>query len=160
MDKTVTLEVYIINDINLEDNINATALQNTLEQNLEDKFGDNIVVVEITEITDNEDKSTDIDYSEFAEQQELFQQLTIMILTGFLLILATSLIDAKYIRKNDYYQIVPLFGALFHILDTWTDVFFALQCYIHPLSIFGSFNSSIFINYILCQRNIGQKMMI
>ena len=72
-----------------------------------------------------------------------------IIFIAFLFIICTSWIDAKYIGKNDFYQIGPIFSALFHMLDAWTDAFFAIQCTLHPLFVFGSFESSIFIIFIL-----------
>ena len=87
--------------------------------------------------------------TQFDDQQTVFQQLTIIIAAGFLFIILISWIDAKYIRRNDFYQIGPLFSALFHILDAWTDIFFALQCVYHPDFIFGSFASPMFIIFAL-----------
>ena len=144
--RSIILDVYIINDVNGGNDINGAVLQNTLEQNIANKFRDDVLIAGIVV---NNKESSDSDDSEFEDQQRVFQELCIIISIGFLFIIATSWIDAKFIRKNDFYQIGPLFGALFHVLDTYTDIFFALQCVAHPYFELGSFKSSLFIILLL-----------
>ena len=145
-ERVMTLDIYIMSDVDKKE-IDEDSLQTSIQQNLQNPFGNKVQVEDV--IVNYEEPTTTDNLSEFAEQQTLFQQLSMLIAGVALLLIGISWIDAKFIRQNDFYQIGPLFSALFHILDTWTDVFFALQCISHPDFVLGSFSSTLFIIFLL-----------
>ena len=101
-------------DINDED------LQNKIQKDLSNEFGSDIVYVVV------KSNYNEILPSFEQKKKTFFQEIIIIIGICLLFIILISLIDAWYIRPNDFYNIGVLLSAAFHILDTFSDVFFAL----------------------------------
>ena len=137
--RIAVFDVYILDTDNINEEINSQILQNEIEKDLETSFGEDATDVTVAVNTK--------DFTELYEQQTLFQKITLILGAGLLLIITVSYIDSKAIRKNDFHKIGSLFSASFHILDTWSDIFFAIQCTYHP--DFGGPSSTLFVIFIL-----------
>ena len=82
------------------------------------------------------------------EQQTLFQQITFIVAAVLLLIVAASFIDSKKLRKNDFHKVGSLVSASLGILNTCSDILFAVQCVYHPYFEF-TFSSALFVIFAL-----------
>ena len=138
--RIVVFDVYVLDTDDIGDQINGDELQDKIQKDLTDNYGDDTVIVVVI--------VHEKDFSKLNEQQTLFQQITMLIAVGLILMICASFADAKWIRKNDFHKVGSLFSASFHILDTWSDVFFAIQCTFHP-DFELSFSSPLFIIFLL-----------
>ena len=139
--RIVVFDVYVLDSDNIGDEIDGDELQEIIQKDLTDNYGDDIVSVIVI--------VNEKDFTKLNEQQTFFQQVTMLIAAGLLFIIFASFIDAKYIRRNDFHRLGSLFRTAFHILDTWSDVFFAIQCTYHPDFELLSLSSPLFIIFVL-----------
>eukprot|EP01084_Bolivina_argentea_P148085 258980_1 len=99
--------------------INPDELEISIQQDMDDEYGDNKVIVYVVIKNTNDSK--------LIHKQSFFHEITIIIAAVFVIIIIISYIYSTYIHHNDFYNIGSLFSAATHILDTFSDLFFALQ---------------------------------
>ena len=122
--KIIVFDLQVLETENIESiNINDEVLQTEIERELKDEFPNEKISVVVT---------TEISLETYEDQKTFFQQLT-FIIGGFLLfVIIISYIDARFVRKNDFYNIGVLMSAAFHILDTISDTMFVLLITYYP----------------------------
>eukprot|EP01084_Bolivina_argentea_P089697 161793_1 len=79
-----------------------------------------------------------------------FHIVLVIIGCTFILVITASFIDAKFIRRNDFYKIGALILASIHCLDTLSAIFFVIQITIHPEFKQSTQLITIFIITIIC----------
>eukprot|EP00483_Globobulimina_turgida_P010775 UN10796 len=79
-----------------------------------------------------------------------FHIVILIISCIFILIITTSFIDSKFLRKNDFYKIGALLLAAMHCLDILCAIFFAIHISIHPNFRQSSELIIIFILTLIC----------
>eukprot|EP01084_Bolivina_argentea_P215047 365059_1 len=133
--RIIVFNLFIESDENAK--VDNDELKNDIQDDLDNEYGkDKTYVV----ITDAEER--------FQKQQSFLQHVTAVIAVILMLIILGSYIYATFFRKNDFYKLGSLISAAFHILDSLSDIFFAIQVTYSP--DFGHGSSIFFIIFILC----------
>ena len=119
----------IVFDLKIIDSaiVDEEELESSIQQDLDREFGSDATLVAIGEYDLEESADNGL-----VDQETLFQEITFIIAIILVLIVLISWIDAKYIRLNDFYLPASLITVVFHIMDTVSDIFFALTISYYP----------------------------